>query len=163
MSNNQRRYIFIFGVVLAVIVAGAAVGAAQSAAPVYATDANLSNQVTVNQCTAAGEPVSLSGNVHFQYSFITDSSGVNHFSIAVSTNLSGVGQTSSGSYSASDSSSYTVNSSDSSADLTVDMKSDLVRQNAATSLTLVQTLHITVNTLGNITGQVVQSTTQCGS
>src|SRR5438045_8524591 len=117
MSNNPRRYALTFGILVTAIVAGTAISMAQSV-PVYSSDAILSGQVTTNQCTATGEPVSLSGTVHFQYSFTTDSNGVNHFSISAASNLTGVGQTSAASYSASDSSSYTVNSSDSSAVLT---------------------------------------------
>ena len=162
MSNKPRQYALIFGALVTALLAGTAISVAQSA-PVYSSDAILSGQVTTNQCTATGEPVSLSGTVHFQYSFTTDSNGVNHFSISAASNLTGVGQTSAASYSASDSSSYTVNSSDASADLTVNMKSDLVSQRSGAGLSLVQTLHMTVNTSGNVTGQVVQSTTQCGS
>ena len=129
---------------------------------VYPADVVLDNQVTTNQCSTA-EAVALSGNIHFEYTYNTDSDGVNHFSVTVSNNLTGVGQTSGASYAASDSNPYSVDTSQSSADLTVEFRSDLNPQGSGPSLMLVQSLHITADTNGNINGQVTQNNTQCGS
>jgi phosphate-selective porin len=129
---------------------------------VYPADVVVDNQVTTNQCSTA-EPVMLNGNMHFEYMFNTDSDGVNHFSVTVANNLTGVGQTSGTSYAASDSNPYSVDSSQSSADLTVEFRSDLNPEGSGPSLTLVQSLHITVDTSGIIGGRITQNNTQCGS
>lgn len=127
-------------------------------------DINVNGQVAVNSCSA-GEPVALTGVVHVSYSVSTDSSGVNHFVINANTDLTGAGQNTGLPYAASESAEYDSNNEDASADLTVEMKSDLkpVGTATGTSLTLVQTLHITVDTGGNIGAQVVSNTTNCGS
>src|SRR5207253_8936043 len=163
MLHSSRRLTVSLGVLFLAFAMCTAVAFGQAAPPAtYSHDAYLDNQVTVNNCSA-GEPVALNGNMHFQYSFTMGSDGVNHFAITAANNLAGVGQTTSTNYVANDSNDYTVNSSSPSADLTVDLKSDLVAQDSAPSLTLVQTLHITVDTSGNISAQVVSNATQCGS
>jgi len=136
----------------------------QSATPpvIYTYTAPVANQTTVNNCSV-GEPVALSGTVQISYQVTTDTSGVNHFTITASNNLNGLGQTTSTNYVAGDSSDYNVNSSQSSAEATVELKSDLVSQGAASNLTLVQTLHVMVDTTGSVSGEVVDNVTQCGS
>jgi hypothetical protein len=136
----------------------------QSAAPpvTYTYTALVANQTTINNCSA-GEPVALNGTVQFSYQFTTDSSGMNHFTISAANNLNGIGQTTSTNYVASDSSDYMVNSSQASAEATVELKADLVSQGSAPSMTLVQTLDIVVDTSGNISAQVTGNTTQCGN
>jgi hypothetical protein len=129
---------------------------------VYTLDLPVTAQTTTNTCTA-GEPVILNGTVHLQYSFTTDSSGTNHFSITAANDLNGVGQTSGAAYKASDSSAYTINTSDSTAELNPDLKSDLIPQSAGTALTLVQMLQISMDTGGNFTGQISQNATQCAN
>jgi hypothetical protein len=47
--------------------------------------------------------------------------------------------------------------------VTVELKSDLMPQGAAVGMTLVQSLHIVVDTAGNISGNVVANTTSCGN
>lgn len=125
-------------------------------------DINLNNAVTVNSCSS-GEPVALDGTVHLDASITTDAAGVNHFSVSAAGNLMGGGQTTGTTYTANDSDTYASNNDDTSADLTVELKYDLNSQGAAPSLTLIQSLHIVVNTTGNITAQVVGNSTSCGS
>ncbi len=162
MHHRSKQSTISLAVLLLVLGMGTA-ARAQSAPPAYTYDTAITNQVTNNTC-AAGEPVSLSGPLHFQYSFATDpASGVNTFTITASNNLNGVGQTTAGNYSASDSSDYIVSSSQQSAEATVELKANLVSQGAAPSMTLVQTLHILVDTSGNISAQVTDNSTQCGS
>ena len=149
--------------VLLALVVCAAAALAQSGTPVtYTYDASVTNQVTVNQCSI-GEPVALNGTVNFSYSVTTDTSGVNHFTVSAANTLTGVGQTTGTPYVANDSDQYNSSTSDSSTDLTVELKSDLKSQGAAPSLTLVQSLHITVDVSGNIGVQVVGNSTKCGS
>ena len=135
---------------------------AQSAPVTNSYDLIVTDQKTVNACSS-GEPVSLNGVMHFSYSVSTDSSGVNHFSVTVANNLTGVGQNTGTYYVASDSDNYSSNNDDTSADLTVELKSDLKSQGSAPGMTLVQSLHIVVDTSGNISAQVVSNTTGCGS
>lgn len=122
-------------------------------------DVNLSGVGAVNQCSM-GEPVALSGTVHVSYS-VTNNNGINQFAITAANDLSGVGQKTGMSYAAGDSDDYSSNNDDPSADVTVELKSDLKPQ-GSTAMTLVQGLHIMVDTMGNITAEVVSNTTSCG-
>jgi hypothetical protein len=136
----------------------------QSAAPpvTYTYTALVANQTTVNNCSF-GEPVVLNGTVQLSYQVTTDTSGVNHFTITASNNLNGLGQATSTNYVANDSSDYNVNSSQASAEAAVELKSDLVSQGSAPNMTLIQTLHVTVDTAGSVSAEVVDNVTQCGS
>lgn len=145
--------------ILLMLVVGAVFGAAQSGG--YSS--TLQNQVTTNNCSA-GEPVALSGTINYQLAVgIDPDSGANTFTISVSNNLSGVGQTTGGSYAASDSSNYILSSTQSSTEATVELKTDLTSQGSAPSMTLDQTLHIVVDTTGNVSAQVTGNATQCGN
>jgi hypothetical protein len=150
-------------VLMATLLLCAAAALAQSGTPVtYTYDASIANQVTVNQCSI-GEPVALNGTVKFSYSVTTDSSGVNHFTVSAANTMTGVGQTTGAPYVANDSDQYNSSTSDASTDLTVELRSDLKSQGSTPSLTLVQSLHITVDVSGNISAQVVGNSTNCGS
>jgi len=147
---------------LTVLLLAAGSALAQSTPTTNSYDIDVADQVTVNTCST-GEPVSLNGTVQVQSSVTTDSSGVNYFTVTAANNLTGIGQTTSASYAAADSDNYSSNTSDPSADMTVEMKSDLRSQGGNTSLTLVQSLHIVVDAAGNISAQVVNNSTSCGS
>jgi hypothetical protein len=137
----------------------------QSATPpvTYTYTLSVANQATTNNCTA-GEPVNLNGIVQFSYQVSTDpTTGANQFSITASNNLTGVGQSTAGNYTASDSADYILNSSQPSTEATVQLKANLASQGAAPSMTLVQTLDIVVDTSGNISAQVTDNSTQCGN
>ncbi len=137
----------------------------QSATPpvTYSYTASVANQSTTNNCSA-GETVSLNGTMQFSYQVSTDpTTGMNQFSITASNNLTGVGQTTAGNYTASDSADYVLNSSQPSTEATVQLKSDLVSQGSGPSMTLVQTLDILVDTGGNISAKVTDNSTQCGN
>jgi hypothetical protein len=125
-------------------------------------DINVNGDIAVNSCSA-GEPVALSGVVHLSYSVSTDSSGVNHFTINADSSLTGAGQNTGLAYAASESAEYDSNNDDATADLTVELKSDLKPQAAGLGLTLAQSLHIVVDTSGNISASVVSNNTNCGS
>ena len=148
----------LLGILLTVVVcAQFAVG--QS--PAYT--ATLQNHLTTNSCSA-GEVVALNGTISYQVAVTTDpTTGAHTFTITVSNNLNGVGQTTGTNYAASDSSDYIVSSSQPSTEATVEFKSDLTSQGPAPSMTLVQTLHIVVDTSGNISAQVTGNATQCGN
>ena len=148
--------------VLLALLLGLGTALAQSAPVTNSYDLIVTDQKTVNTCSS-GEPVALNGVMHFSYSVSTDSSVVNHFSVTVANNLTGVGQNTGTYYVASDSDNYSSNNDDTSADLTVELKSDLKSQGSAPGMTLVQSLHIVVDTTGNINAQVVSNTTGCGS
>jgi hypothetical protein len=150
-------------VLFAVLFLGMLVAAPAVFAQSNATDIAIANQVTVNQCSA-GEPVVLNGTLHVEYSVGTDpSSGANLFSISASNNLNGVGRTTGAQYAAADSGDYTVSSTQSSAEATVELKADMTPQGSGTAMTLTQQLHITVDTAGALTVQVLGNTTSCGS
>jgi len=137
---------------------------AQSAQPVaYSYTANVANQMTTNNCSA-GEPVNLNGTVQLNYQVSTDpTTGANQFSITASNNLTGIGQSTAGNYTANDSADYVVNSTQPSTEATVQLKANLASQGSAASMTLVQTLDIVVDTSGNISAQVTDNSTQCGN
>ena len=107
--------------------------------------------------------MALNGHVQISYSFTTDSAGVNHFSITATNNLSGNGKNTGAFYTAADSNEYGAASRDSSADLTVELTSELRSQAAAVSLELVQNLHVIVDTSGNISAEITGNTTGCGN
>jgi hypothetical protein len=123
-------------------------------------DVNLSAVGAVNQCSI-GEPVALSGTVHVSYS-VTNNNGVNQYAITAANDLTAVGQKTGAAYLAGDSDDYSSNNDDPTADVTVELKSDLKPQAGAAAMTLVQDLHIVVDTMGNITADVVSNTTSCG-
>ena len=123
-------------------------------------DVNLSGVGAVNQCSI-GEPVALSGTVHVSYS-VTNNNGINQFAMSAANDLTGIGQKTGAAYFAADSDDYTSTSEDPSADMTVELKSDLKPQAGAAAMTLVQDLHIVVDTMGNIRAEVVSNTTTCG-
>ena len=148
------------GTLAALLLCAAAALAQSGAANSY--DINVINQVAVNSCSA-GEPVSLSGVVHLSYTVSTDSNNVNHFAISAANDVNGAGQNSGIAYVANDSAEYDSNNDDGTADLTVELKSDLKPQGAAVGMTLVQSLHIVVDTSGNMSGDVVGSATSCGN
>ena len=125
-------------------------------------DLPVTDQLTVNTCSM-GEPVTLNGTIHFSYSVTTDSTGVNHFAITAANQLTGVGKNSGLPYVADESDEYDSNNDDPSADVTVELKSDLKPQSGGAGLTLVQSLQIVVDTTGNISAQVVSNATSCGS
>ena len=148
--------------ILAAILLCAAGALAQSAPVTNSYDASITNQMTVNQCSI-GEPVALDGVLHVSYSVTTDSSGANQFTVTAANDVTGSGQKTGLAYAASDSADYNSNTTDSSADMTVELKSDLKPQGSAPGLTLVQSLHILMDTSGNVSAQVVSNTTGCGS
>jgi hypothetical protein len=148
------------GVLTALLLCAA--GAVAQSPVTNSYDINLNNQVTVNSCSA-GEPVALDGNIHLDALVSTDSTGISHFAIKATGNLLGIGQTTGTAYTATDSDDYSSNTDDPSADLTVELKSDLKSQGASPGLTLVQSLHIVVDTGGNVSAQVVGNSTSCGS
>ena len=159
MSQSCKCVALFFGIVLALL----STAAVAQSAPINAIDLPISNQVTVNQCSA-GEPVALSGTLHVEYSVNTDpDTGANLFSVSASNNLSGVGQTSGGQYAVADSADYTISSSQPSAEATVQLKADLVPQGSGTAMTLIQQIHITLDTSGNLNVQIVGNTSTCGS
>jgi hypothetical protein len=147
--------------ILATLLLSAAAALAQSSLT-NSYDAAITNQVTVNQCSI-GEPVALDGVLHVSYSVSTDSSGVNQFTVTAANDVTGSGQKTGIAYVASDSADYNFSTTDSSADMTVELKSDLQPQGSAPGLTLVQSLHIVVDVSGNVSAQVVSNTTGCGS
>jgi hypothetical protein len=146
--------------VLGTLLLLAAAASAQNQPTTYIYDAYLDNQGTINTCSA-GENVNLNGTIRFTYQVTSDASG-NHFIIKAASNLTGVGQTTGANYTAAESSEYDSDTTDSSKDMTVELKSDLNSQGPLPGLALVQTLHITANTNGGITAEVVSNETSCG-
>jgi len=164
MFQGTKSVAIALVILLLAFSASTAVAFGQSAPPVvYTYTMNVQNQTTTNNCSA-GEPVALNGTVQFSYQVSTDpTTGTNQFSITASNNLTGVGQTTAGNYTASDSADYVLNSSQPSTEAAVQLRSDLVSQGSAPSMTLVQTLDIVVDTGGNISVQVTDNSTQCGN
>jgi len=122
------------------------------------------NQTAPTTCPS-GEAVALSGNLHFTYSFTTDSAtGINSYQVAIASNLSGVGQATQTSYVGEAASfAFGLSSASSPTQFTVQLGSRLSSQGSAASLTLTQTVNITVDTSGNISASVASSTTCAGS
>ena len=153
----------MFTVVLAALIGIAPMALGQSTPATSSIDVPVSNQVTINQCSSAGEPVSLNGNLHADMIFSNDSSGANHFNITVSTDLNGNGQNSGMVYTASDSNAYTISTSDPAGEITVEFRSDLTPVGGGTPMTLVQTLHLMTDTGGTVSIEPKSNVTTCGS
>jgi hypothetical protein len=120
------------------------------------------NQTASTTCSS-GEPVALSGNLHFTYSFTTDpATGINTYQINIASSLSGVGQATQTSYAGEAASfAFGLPSISSPAQFTVQLGSRLDSQGSAPSLMLSQTVNITVDTGGNISASAASSSTSC--
>jgi len=162
MLHCSRHLTVSLGTALLALLVLAPAAFAQSA-PSYTTDVQVSGQVTTNECSSSGEPVSLNGNLHAAMSFATDSNGANHFSISIANDLTGAGQNSGLSYTAKDSNDYSISTSDAAGDITVEFRSDLNPAGGGVGMTLVQKLHMKTDTSGNISVEVMKNSTQCGS
>jgi hypothetical protein len=159
---RSARILVVVGVAL-FLAALTNVAFAQSTPVRSSTDLSVNNQVTVNQCSSGGEPVALYGNIHADMVFTNDSSGVNHFTIAVASSLTGNGQNSGQAYEAADSNSYSIDTTDGSGDITVEFRSDLTPIGGGSPQTLVQTLHLTTDLSGSVAVELLNSVTTCGS
>jgi len=120
------------------------------------------NQTASTTC-ASGEAVGLNGNLHFAYSFTSDPTTLtNRYQITIASNVSGVGQATQTNYVGENASfAFGYTSPDSPAQLTVQLGSRLSSQGSAPSLTLTQTVNITVDTGGNISASVASNATTC--
>ena len=121
--------------------------------------------VTVNQTASttcnAGESIALNGNLHLQVSAAADPSGGTRYQIAMSTSLTGVGQSTQASYSGSGSYGYGFTTTDSPAQVTLQLSTPLGSKGDAPSLRLSQSVSITVDTSGSINASVISSSTDC--
>jgi hypothetical protein len=126
-------------------------------------DVNV-NQTAATSCST-GEAVALSGNLHFAYSVATDSAtGINTYHIVIASSLSGVGQATQTDYIGENASyGYEFPTTASPAQITLQLGSRLSSQGSAASLTLTQTVNITVDTSSNINASVAGSNTQCAN
>jgi hypothetical protein len=164
MFEGSKRVVLKLTILLLALAASQAMVWGQSTPPIiYTYTASVTNQTTTNNCSA-GEPVNLTGTVQFSYQVAIDPvAGKNQFSITASNSLTGVGQTTTGNYTASDSADYVLSSGQPSTEATVQLKSDLISQGSGPSMSLVQTLDLTLDTAGNISAQVTDNSTQCGN
>jgi hypothetical protein len=153
-NRSEILSVLLTAVVFAVL--SAPVALAQSS-----TDVSV-NQTAATTCSS-GEPVAVSGNLHFAYSFTIDSTtGINTYHIAIASNLSGGGQATQTNYVGDNASfAYDFPTTDSPAQITLQLGSRLFSQGSAPSLTLSQTVNITVDTAGNISANVPSSSTTC--
>lgn len=160
MTKQQiNRFVMVVGLLL---VGFGQTAFGQNQPTVYSMDSYVS-QVSSNQCSSAGEPVALSGKLHAEMTFTTDSSGVNQFSIVVSNDLNGIGQNSGLAYKAQDSNSYIINTSDAGGDISVEFRSGLNPSGGGTPMTLIQMLNLIVNSSGTVGIEVTDNSTRCGA
>lgn len=135
------------------------VALAQSPAGTY----DLAVNKTASSTCSSGEAVALNGNLHLTYSFTTDvTTGINTYKITAASNVSGVGQATQTSYGGSASFAYSYPTTASPTQITAQLQYPLSSQGSAPSLTLGQTVNITVDTSGNISASVASSSTSCG-
>ena len=120
------------------------------------------NQVAATTCPS-GEPIAVSGNLHFTYSFVTDSTtGVNTYQISISSNLSATGQATQTTYAGDNASfAYSFPTTDSPAQVSLQLGLRLFSQGSTPNLMLNQTVNITVDTAGNIGADIPTSSTSC--
>ena len=156
MRNCVRFLTFSF--ILLIAAAFCTPALAQSA-----VDVNV-NQTAATSCSA-GEAVALSGNLHFAYSYTTDSAtGINTYRVGIASSLSGVGQATQANYVGENASyGYDFPTTESPTQITLQLGSRLSAQSPAPSLTLTQTVNITVDTSGHIGASVAGSSTECAN
>ena len=140
----------------ALIVLSIPAALAQSAADVSV------NQTAATSCSL-GEAVAVSGSLRFNYSFSTDSTtGINTYHIAIASNLAGTGQATQTNYVGDNATfAYDFPTTDSPAQITLQLGSRLFSQGSAPSLNLSQAVNISVDTAGNISANVPSSSTTC--
>ena len=125
------------------------------------------NQTASTSCSA-GEPVALTGKLHFglSVSTITDTTTqpptlIYVYQATISSDLSGVGQNTQTNYIASTGYSGGSQSTSSPAQFTVALRYGLDSQGTAPSLMLNQTVNITADNTGKISATLVNSSTDC--
>lgn len=125
------------------------------------------NQTASTTC-AAGEPVGLAGNLHLGLSVATTTDTTTSpatvyyiYQATISSDLSGTGQNTGATYSASTAYSGGSQSTSSPAQFTVALRYGLDSHGAAPSLMLNQNVNITADSTGNITATLANSSTDC--
>ena len=114
---------------------------------------------------ASGESVALSGSLHLAYSFTTDATtSINTYHVGILSAQSGAGEATQTTYVGENASfAYDFPTTDSPAQITLQLGSRLFSQGSAPSLMLNQPLNITVDTAGNISASVGTSSTACAT
>ena len=125
----------------------------------YGTDVAV-NQTASTMCSS-GEPVALTGNLHIQYSVTSVPLAGTRYEISMASSFSGTGQTTQTVYSGSGSYGYGFTTTDSPAQVTLQLSTPLGSKGDAPSLRLSQSVSITVDTSGSINASVISSSTDC--
>ena len=153
----MKRPLAISIIVLVVTVLSAA-ASAQSTTDVAVND-------TASTSCPSGEAVALTGVLHVAFASTTDAAtGINNYQIAVLSEQSGTGQATQTNYAGENASfGYNFPTTDSPAQISLQLGSRLFSKGSAPSLQLNQTLNITVDTAGHISASTAGSTTQCAN
>ena len=163
MKHHLRGAMFSSAVVAWVALAASA-ALAQASGGTY----DLAVNQTASTTCSAGEPVALSGKLHLELSVttITDTTTspatlIYVYQVMISSDLSGVGQTTQSNYIASTGYSGGSQSTSSPAQFTVALRYGLDSQGTAPSLMLNQTVDITADNTGKISATLLNSSTDC--
>jgi len=123
---------------------------------------------TASTTCSAGEPVALSGTMHFDLSVTTTTDTttspptvIYNYQASIASLLSGVGQASTTNYTASTAYSGGSQSTASPANFTVELRYGLDSHGSVPSLMLNQTLQLTVDNTRGISATLVSSSTDC--
>lgn len=137
---------------------GSTLATAQSTTEVAVND-------TASTSCPSGEAVALTGVLHLAFTSTTDAAtGINNYQIAVLSEQSGTGQATQTNYAGENASfGYNFPTTDSPAQISLQLGSRLFSKGSAPSLQLNQTLNITVDTAGHIRASTAGSTTQCAN
>ena len=163
MKSQLRVAIFATG-----IVAWLALPASRAVAQASSGASDVAVNETVSTTCSAGEPVTLTGNLHLDLSVTTTTdtttvppTPVYVYQVTISSDLSGVGQTTKAGYVASTGYSGGSQSTGSPAQFTVALRYGLDSHGAAPSLMLNQTANITADNMGKISATLVNISTDC--
>jgi Tfp pilus assembly protein PilX len=120
---------------------------------------------TASTSCPSGEAVALNGVLHLAFTSTTDAAtGINNYQIAVLSDISGTGQATQTDYAGENASfGYNFPTTDSPAQISLQLGSRLFSKGAAPSLQLTQTLNITADTAGHISASTAGSNTQCAN
>jgi len=163
MKGHLRVAIFATGIVgWLVLPASRALAQASSGA------SDVAVNETVSTTCSAGEPVALTGNLHLDLSVTTTTdttvippTPVYVYQVTISSDLSGVGQTTKAGYVASTGYSGGSQSTSSPAQFSVALRYGLDSHGEAPSLMLNQLVNITADNTGKISATLANSSTDC--
>jgi hypothetical protein len=155
MFHRKRVTVTVTFVFLAMLMcAPAAFGQA------VVTDMQLTNQTILNECN--GEMVDLSGTLHEETSFSTNTKGATHFSLNATTHLTGIGEITGVNYVANDTTHIETNTRGVAQEQSMNTKMKLISQGPQTpNMVDHATLHVVIDKDNNVKVDISKHQIKC--